>query len=244
MRRLFLLALIMLIVFLYGCERTRDIEDIKTTPEEGGLASVTITKEYIINHSDLEESDFEGIDFEDFISKYNLTAERLEEYDPAMVLAMYKEEMLREPVTDYTTIYSSAEGTITEEDFQQIETLIWEYHEGNYTDCMVIDFKISEVFYDQGFFLDACGARQHYSYVGETDHSYLERLLMQNDVAAWKKEYIGTNEGTSGDYYWKLGIKMNDGRCFFYTGKGVLDSGAPITLRPLMKELINHFSPK
>ena len=53
--------------------------------------AMELTKDYVIAHSDLTEADFEGIDFEDFVQYFQLTPERLAQYEPAMLLALYRE---------------------------------------------------------------------------------------------------------------------------------------------------------
>ncbi len=209
-----------------------------------GDDTVKLTKEYVLAHSDLTEADFEGIDFENFVSRYELTPERLKEYDPAMVLALYKDSVNQEIRKDYIYIYEMAKGSIREPEINLIEKMIWEYHSGNYNDCMVIDRKAEAVYYGLGYFLSECGESNRVADFCEEDAAFLERLLRESRIADWKNTYIGTSEGTTGSFSWAVGLQLNDGRCFQYSGEGVLDSGTPNTLRPMMDELIERFSEK
>ena len=61
--------------------------------EEGQIQkndNQTITMEYMIRHCELTEADFEGIDFDDFVTRFALTPEALEEFDGASLLSLYK----------------------------------------------------------------------------------------------------------------------------------------------------------
>ena len=182
------------------------------------------------------------IDFDDFVSRYKLTPERIEEYSPILLLALYKETMSREPTADYTVIYAAAEGTLRSEEFDDIEVLIWEYHSGNYNSCMVIDKKAGTVYYGLGNFLDECGESRRVSDFLEEDSVFLKDLLEESGISEWKNEYNGTSEGTTGSYSWAVGIKLRDDHCFCYSGHGVMNSGTPDSLKPMMDAMIEHFT--
>jgi len=243
MRAFWAIVLAFVILTLSACGampvQDKQKEESQTTNQEAD--STMVTKEYIIEHSELTEADFEGIDFDDFVSHYKLTPERLEKYDPVLLLALYKETMSREPTADYTVIYAAAEGTIRAEEFDDIAVLIWEYHSGNYNSCMVIDKKAGAVYYGLGNFLAECGESRRVSDFREEDSVFLKELLTESGISEWKTEYEGTSEGTTGSYSWAVGIKLNDDRCFCYSGYGVLNSGTPETLEPMLDAMIEHF---
>ncbi len=201
-----------------------------------------ITKEYFFSHFDVKEEDFDGIDFNAFVTYFNLTPESLEKYPPKMLIALYREMINTEPTVDYTDIYSYASGLVDEKDLDFVDCLIWEYHSGNYNDCMVIDCSKEAVYYGLGYFLNACGESNRIANFNEEDSAFLGHILEENDIVSWKNEYNGTNIGTTGSFSWAIGIRLSDGRCFCYSGYGVNNSGTPKTLRPMLEALIDHFT--
>ena len=205
-------------------------------------APMEVTKEYLIEHSTLTEADFEGVDFDDFAAHCGLSLELLEEYAPELLLGLYKAELAAEPTVDYTPLYEAAEGRVGEDELPEVETLLWEYHEGTYNDCMVVDRAKGAVYYDIGYFLDACGESRRVADFGEEDAAFLLETLRESGIASWQNEYEGTSEGTTGHFSWAVCLKLSDGRSFLYRGGGVMDSGTPDTLRPMMKALIERFA--
>ena len=65
--------------------------------------------------------------------------------------------------------------------------------------------------------------------------------VSDSGITGWNESYIGTNEGTTETASWDLGIRLEDGRCFHYNGRGVLDSGTPQQLYTLLDTLAEHF---
>ncbi len=203
-----------------------------------------LTKEYVIAHSKLTEADFEGVDFKDFVTRFALTPERLEQYEPTMLLGLYRNMLKREPTVDYTGLYRLAQGKLDEKDLKAVETLIWEFHSGSYNSAMVIDGKGGAVYYGQGCFLNACGESKRVADFGREDAAFLEKALRESGICTWEEEYNGTDEGTTGSFGWAIGIRLQDGRCVRYSGHGVRNSGTPETMRPLLKALIGRFTGK
>ena len=204
--------------------------------------AMTITKEYILNHTNLTEAELEGLDLEDLVSRFKLTPERLEEYDLEMLIALYKNMLSQPQTTDYTYVYASAEGGIGEQELGSVKVLLFEYHDGNYNECMVVDREAKAVYYGPGLFPDACGESSRVADFREEDAAFLEKALRDSGIASWHSEYKGTSEGTTGSFSWAIGIQLTDGRCFRYSGEGVLDSGTPETMRPMMEALIDRFT--
>ena len=205
-------------------------------------ATMNITKEYLIAHSDLTDSDFEGIDFEDFVRFYELTEEDLEKYDVSALLRMYEDHLSEEPVKDYTPVFDSASGVLTDGDLDNISVIIWEYHEGTYNSCMVVDFESGSAYYGTECSLDRIGESDKTAITEDDDRAYLAEALRKSGVTEWQNEYIGTSEGTTGHFAWAIGVKLSDGRCVHYHGNGVLDSGTPETMKPLLNEIKNRFA--
>ncbi len=221
----------------------QDAPQETASPPDPSDPTAALTKEYVIANSELTEADFEGVDFDAFVAYFELTPERLEEYDPAMLLGLYKQAMAQEPTVDYSALYAEAEGTLSREELEHVVLLVWELHKGNENRCMVIDRETGAVYYGQGCFLDAVGESMRIADFTEEDAAFLTRALEESGITGWENEYKGSSEGTTGLYEWAVGIRLEDGRCVRYSGSGVRDSGSPETVEPLLNALAEHFQP-
>ena len=247
-RTALLLLMLLMLAALCACgakpgqEAAPDGRQTEQQTERQEAEPMEITKEYLIAHSSLTEEDFEDVDFDDFAASCGLSAELLEKYAPELLLGLYKAERDAEPTVDYSPIYANAEGRIGEAELDAVEVLVWEYHEGSYNDCMVVDRATGAVYYGEGWFLDEVGESKRVSGFGEEDAAFLRETLKKSGIASWQNEYRGSSEGTTGHFGWVVALRLRDGRCFRYEGGGVKDSGTPDTLRPMMKALIARFS--
>lgn len=240
-RALALLVLCALLLTLTSCISAANQANTDSSVQEEAME---LTKESIIAHTDLTEEDFEGVDFDAFVAYFNLTPERLAEYDPVMLLNLYKEAMAQETTRDYTGILEKAGGTLSPEDLDQVSVLIWEYHSGNANSSMVIDRESGAVYYGDGSFLSAVGESKRIADFSEEDAAFLCEALAESGITEWENEYLGSNEGTTGLYEWTIALQLADGRCICYHGSGVRDSGTPKTMEPLLNALVEHFQGK
>ena len=211
---------------------------VSTGKENGSMA---LTKEYLLEHSSITEEDLKGIDLDDFIREFGLTPELLERYDALTFLNIYKRD-LDAPVTyDYSYVSANANGQITEDDYDSIKVLTWEYHGNADNTRMAIDIAKGSVYYGLGMYLDEIAETEKVADWKEEDRAFLQNALQESGIASWKNEYIGTNENTTGHFAWGIAFELEDGRCFSYSGYGVLGSGTPESLVPLLKTLKKHF---
>ena len=205
------------------------------------METAMLTKEYLIEHSSITEEDLEDVDFDAFVQKYELTPAMLEEYDVAAFLRMYKKRAAIPPALDYSYIYANADGHISAHEYESIKVLIWEYHEGARNYGMVVDKGNGSVFYDVGLSLSKVRDDERIGDWKEEDGAFLKNALEESGIASWKNEYIGTSENTTGHFAWGIAFELEDGRCFSYTGRGVLGSGTPESIVPLLETLKDHF---
>ena len=231
-------ALILAALLLTGCAGGAQPDN---PSQKGETDPMELTLEYVLNNSDLTAADFEGVDFADFVAQYELTQESLEEYDIAAVLAMYKRGLAEPEAVDYTVIFDKAEGTLKEEDLSRVTTVVWEQREGNGNITMVIDGETGVVYYGYGDFLESCTEDVKTGEVTGEDLAFVRQALSDSGITGWNESYIGTNEGTTETASWDLGIRLEDGRCFHYNGRGVLDSGTPQQLYTLLDTLAEYF---
>ena len=251
MKRLLILLFLSALLFLCACggetastspslppagETNTDNHDMQESE------TMELTKEYLIAHSNLTEEDLNGLDFDDFVAFFELTPEMLEKYDAKALLRMYLEELQKAPTTDYTELFTHAAGKLTEQDLDGIRVMIWEYHESDYNAFMVIDLEKGKVYQGLGNSLDAVDESSFAADWKEGDEVFLREVLTASGITAWNNEYIGTSEGTTGHLAWAIGFRLADGRCVSYRGRGVLNSGTPDTMEPLLKTLQEHFT--
>lgn len=237
-RRSISVGVVMLCLFclLIGCSKTTDQNDKKDDK------TMRLTKEYALEHSSLEESDLENVDFESFVDFYELTTADLDNYDLKALLDMYKEQQEIGPKTDYTEIYRNAEGTLAETDLDHISQMIWDLHEGSRNRFMALDFENRAVYYGEGNYLSACGQEYQIGELSDEDIAFIRQTLIDSGITGWQNSYVGTSEGTTGHFAWTIGFRMEDGHCVSYSGSGVKESGTPEEMTALLNKLVDHFS--
>lgn len=214
----------------------------KKQSEEKDDKAMRLTKEYALEHSALDASDLENVDFEAFVDYYELTNADLDNYDLRALLKMYLEELEIGPMEDYTEIYLSADGVMAEPDLEHVSQMIWDLHDGDYNTCMVIDMEKRAVYYGEGDFLDACGEEHKVRELSDEDIAFVKQSLIESGITGWQNSYVGTSEGTTGHFAWSIGFRLDDGRCVAYSGSGVMNSGTPLEMYSLLNELTDHFS--
>lgn len=200
-----------------------------------------LTMEYIISHSELTVADFENVDFDVFVSTYELTTENFGEYYLPDLIAMYHREMASEDKISYISIYTKANGQMKEEDIDQIDVLVLEYHEGTDNCYLIIDFGLGEVYKSRNDIISSCGASDKVADLQDDDRIFVLDSLHSSGITEWGTEYIGTNEDTTGSLSWIVGIRLNDGRCFKYHGSGIRNSGSPSEVFELQDSLKKYF---
>ena len=228
-------ALLLALLLLTACTQTDN------PSQKGETTAMELTLEYVLENSSLTAADFEGVDFEAFVAEYELTEDSLKEYDIAAVLALYKRSLNVPASVDYTEIFDKAAGTLTEEDLPKVTTVVWERRQGNGNITMVIDGDAGVVYSGYGAFLDNCTEDEKVAEIAGDAMEKLRQLLKDSGITQWNNSYIGTNEGTTETASWDLGIRLDDGRCFHYNGRGVLDSQTPEALYTLLNSLAEQF---
>lgn len=240
MTRVFCLALIHILFFclLFSPAMAED----KTNLQEE-FVTMELTKEYMMEHCGLTEADFEGIDFDEFVAFFSLTPETLEKYNGASLLALYRKEKARGEMTDYTVIYQEASGTLPEEDVARISVLIWELHDGNRNQWMAVDLEKMAVYGGEGYALDQCYDSDRITELTEEDAAAVRKAVEEAGITGWQNTYEGTSEGTTGNFAWSIGIRLDTGECFQYSGNGVMNSGTPKSMKPFCRTLWERFVP-
>lgn len=210
-------------------------------PEEIGGP---VPMEYVLSNTDLTEADFEGIDFDAFMNRYGLHTANIDEnlnLIPDLVI-FYREELAKGPVVDYSVIYEGAEGTLSEADLNNLEVMLWDYHEGNLNQYMVMDFTTGNVYYS--YFedaIDSCSSDYLVTTLSEQELDGIKTLLLKNGIIEWENDYTGTNEGTTGQHSIGFAFRLTDGRCVSYSASGAINPSMPMQMEVLSQEFIDRF---
>lgn len=233
---------LMMILCLVVCPWLSVIAETEESDVQEDMLNMEVTKEYMMEKCGLTDQDFEGIDFPDFIQTFRITKEKLEEYDGSFLLAMYREALKKKEATDYTAIYSQAAGKLTDELIPRITVVVWEIHSGNRNTCMAVDFTRNGVYGGERYCLPECFEKDRLADLSEEDKAFVRQQVIDQEITGWENEYMGTNEGTTGLFAWKIGISVDTGESFVYEGSGVLNSGTPAGMNRFCTALWNRFS--
>ena len=238
------LCLVLCLVFVglaaAGCANAQGTQK-EVLQEETDNMEKQLTLDYLISHSDLTAADFENVDFDAFVAMYDLTQENFKEYYLPDLIEMYHREMARERTVDYSDIFTQAQGQIREEDFEQIDVLIVEYHEGTSNHYLVLDFGEGKAFGSSNDIVSACGESSKTAELSADDKQFVLDALRDSGITGWQNEYIGSSENTTGHLSWAVGIRLRSGASVCYHGHGVTDSGTPVALFTLQESLARHF---
>lgn len=90
----YLVLLVLCVSLLAGCGTD------KGTADNDGV----LTPEYVCEEFGMDESEFEGVDFDAFVSYYGLTYDNIKEGDPRFLLNDYKAMEDKTEIPDYTSM--------------------------------------------------------------------------------------------------------------------------------------------
>ena len=214
--------------------------EVTTVQEESN--AMKITKEYMMQRCQLTEEDFEGIDFDDFVSRFAVTPETLDEFDGASLLSLYKSQM-ESGLTDYTAIYRQASGKLQEEDISHITAVIWETNDGMDNNWMAADFEKMALYGGIGNNLNICQNSDLLKELNEDDLRFIRETVSAAGITGWESTYEGNDEMSyDGNYSWAIGLKLDSGACIKYEGSGRPESNAPEGMTKFCQTLWNYYA--
>lgn len=220
---------------------TADTQQPSNTTEKSIMANTdNLTLEYIVNHTELTDADFEGIDFENFVQTFALTTDNLEEYYLPDLIKLYRAKQA-DIFTDYSEILASATGTLEATALSDIQVIVWELHDGNYNRYMVIDFEAAAVYYSEMDIIHSCRESNKVHDLTDEDCAFVAKALTESEIVQWGNSYIGTNDNAHGQFSWSIGFELTDGSCIAYNGRGNQNQDAPFSLIPLFSTLTDQF---
>lgn len=251
------LMVLSLCMFLVGCKNTEEQEKVKEPMLdiqenviddeiqdevliEGEEYSMKVTMEYVCSEFGIDEAEFEGIDFEDFVNEYNLTYESIQRENIKVLLRCYKEDYGKIKIPDYSYIYNyDKDIRLTKENQKNIAIVFFSNTLELSNDYYIFDFEIEKILVGSGF-------ESHISendIVGETNNVIKDKIIElfdKYDVYSWKvpkqrnDDIYGTEDGYTS---WSLGIQFNDGTIWGLTGELINGDDAPENLDLFVEDL-------
>jgi hypothetical protein len=137
---------------------------------------------------------------------------------------------LDEYVIDYSYLVEAdkSEEPFTEEDIEQLKVVAYVYNSGTYNSSMVFDFSERKAYFDEeGHLLERIPCPEDYIELSDEQIVEIKNLMRDCKVPEWKKKYEGTNEDSTGWYWWYLCYELEDGRIYSNSGQGVAGQGRP-----------------
>ncbi len=253
-RMLIDVVVLSLCMFLVGCKNTEEkesdtIEKVQENVGDNGMQdkiliegdeeSMKVTMDYVCSEFGIDESEFEGVDFEDFVNEYNLTYESIQRENIRVLLRCYKEDYGKPRIPDYRVILNNLESAeLTEENVNSIDIVYFSRIEGEEHNFYIFDFEIGQI-------IVGSGSESMVSYediVGEADEQIREEIvtLIENyNVFTWQtKIKESNNTGIVGTIdSWLLNIKFDDETMYGIYGRGLNDEYAPEDLDLFVEDL-------
>ena len=104
-----------------------------------------LTLEYVCGEFNMDESEFDGVDFDAFVSYYGLTYDNIKEGDPRFLLNDYKSLEDKMIIPDYSSIKATTDIFLPEY-IDKVELVIIEDIKGETCQTIIIDFRLGKVF--------------------------------------------------------------------------------------------------
>ncbi len=215
------------LLFMQGCQKQ----------EEEGKA-MQLTKEYAMNELGMEEAVFEGIDFETFVSYYNVTTETSKEM-VEYYMYLYK----KGTVYNYELLFENTKQVeLTQERLEDMIIFVFIERRGEMSEGRVFDFILEKTIMTQG----KLSTLHEEDVVGKADEKTKQSiitLLEKYDAYSWVQcenlySDIPLQSGEEdGGSYWTLKIKFADGTVYILRGDSITDKSAPKDFDKFVDEL-------
>lgn len=199
------LCVLLLAVGLAGCG--------KGDAESGKNGEQELTQEYVCSQFGIAESEFEGVDFDDFVDYYGLTYENIQDESVEYLLRQYKENGGEPASYDYGYMYDGTDGAaLTAEDEDSVSVVFLAQNEDDLHSFWIFDF-------DKGIKLAGGGSERvigRNSVTAALTQEHKEQVLAlfeKYDVYAW---YENGQRPDASDWY--LSVQLQDGTVALTSG--------------------------
>ena len=161
----------------------------------------------------MDESEFDGVDFDAFVSYYGLTYENIGEGDPRFLINDYKELQDKTEIPDYAALKITTNKFLPEYQ-DQVETVIVEPVEGETCQTTVIDLKLGKVFTTNGN-IENLSADDNVGAADDATKDAIVNSMNTRNICSWEaanaeqdSDITGTEAGCT------IIVKMSDDTCY------------------------------
>jgi len=217
-------------LFACGTEKTEDVEEDMNNAEVE-----LVTREWIIAHFGFTEEELEGIDVDAVIQYRKYTEEYLKKdiFTKEYFLKCLKRNN-KEIKTNVSYLFDGGQpdGKIS---VSQIKTIAFLEGEDNANYYWHISVQNKKAYYCFGYKYNIDLEKECDSSVELTDEYIAELLncLEKANLHKWKSVYNGTNNNSTGDWRWDLGIELFDGTVYSWGGGGMFGDNKPEEFEPV-----------
>ena len=191
----------------------KDQDNVTTEHGQAQAKDEKLTLEYVCEEFNIDESEFDGVDFDAFVSYYGLTYENIGEGDPRFLLNDYKELQDKTEIPDYVALKITTNKFLPEYQ-DQIETVIVEHVEGEACQTTVIDLKLGKVFTTNGSIQNLSTD----DIVGDTDEAMKDAIINSvnnRNICSWEAGNVDEDSDITGtEAGCTIIIKMSDDTCY------------------------------
>ena len=206
---------------------------------EGDSEDMELTKEYVCSEFGIDEAEFEGVDFEDFVGYYDLSYDTIHSEAVAYLLKRYREDLGKVKIPDYHEEFQNCtKGELTKKTQENIAILIFAYNVEDENKYHIFDFNIEKI-------MVGSGTESHVyekNIVGEADNFVKDEILElfeKYNVYLWnvKRQAYDNPGATDGSAYWNLKVKFTDSTIWGIYGELMDDVYAPEDLDLFVEDL-------
>ena len=234
-------------------ELTSVIEETKEGMPEANMemSEKRMTREYIIEQNLFTEEELEGVDVEAILKNHNWKEgdENRKTWKTFFLIEAEEQKIAAGIIqtVDYSYLgkLNVHEGGLSDEEFESIKTIAFQYNSGTYFETIILDKENGKMYLGEGCDLLAADVVPPVTIdMGEETWDTVMELLASCNVTEWKKRYQGTSVGTTGHFWWHLLIELKNEEKCDYSGEGVMGFSTPEKYRELeqgLKELFEAF---
>lgn len=191
----------------------KDQDNVTTEHGQAQAKDEKLTLEYVCEEFNMDESEFDGVDFDAFVSYYGLTYENIGEGDPRFLINDYKELQDKTEISNYAALKITTNKFLPEYQ-DQVETVIVEHVEGETCQTTVIDLKLGKVFTTNGN-IENLSADDIVGAADDATKDAIVNSMNTRNICSWEaanaeqdSDITGTEAGCT------IIVKMSDDTCY------------------------------
>ena len=222
-----ILLLVLLLIFT-GCSDDKVnssdnevVTEIEDTAQGNNGNDDGLTIEYVCEKYNMDESEFDGVDFDAFVDYYGLTKDNMGAAGPKYLLEKYKELKYKVKIPEYSKLTGNTD-TFLDEYKEHIEVVIIEEIEeaGSEQSCntLVLDFALGyELLSHKPLSSSGFSEEDIVKEIDDDIKNQIVDCINNSDLCNLEKQSVDTASEQAEGYQpsaTKLLIKMNDGTVY------------------------------